>query len=278
MNQVPYYQPLDSLNSWEGFLADRSASTRSNVSEAAPENATRALYLLNHRHQTYDFARGKAQDHLTAPRRLMSVWEALQQLDELTDLAAPGVSQQQHAFQTAEAIRADGHPDWLVLVGLIHDLGKILCTFGEPQWAVVGNSFPLGCRFAREVVCSEYFRLNPDEQNSAYQTPLGIYTAGCGLKNVQFSWGHGEYLYRLVRPYLPEAALYVIRYHSFFAAHRHGAYTYLMDAHDREMLPWLRMFAGYDTAAASPQPLNVNQVRPYYDQLVAKYLPQQLAL
>ena len=37
---------------------------------------------------------------------------------------------------------------WFVLVGLIHDLGKVLCLFGEPQWAVVGDTFPVGCAFS----------------------------------------------------------------------------------------------------------------------------------
>lgn len=39
-----------------------------------------------------------------------------------------------HAYQTAERIR-ELHPDkdWFHLTGLIHDLGKILATFGEPQ-------------------------------------------------------------------------------------------------------------------------------------------------
>jgi inositol oxygenase len=42
------------------------------------------------------------------------------------------------SLQTAETIREDGHPDWFVLTGFIHDMGKVLCLFGEPQWAVVG--------------------------------------------------------------------------------------------------------------------------------------------
>ena len=43
--------------------------------------------------------------------------------------------------------RAD-HPDddWFHLVGLIHDLGKVMAFFGEPQWAVVGDTFPVGCK------------------------------------------------------------------------------------------------------------------------------------
>lgn len=40
--------------------------------------------------------------------------------------------------------------DWFHLTGFIHDLGKLLLLpkfGGLPQWAVVGDTFPVGCRF-----------------------------------------------------------------------------------------------------------------------------------
>lgn len=41
-----------------------------------------------------------------------------------------------HAYQTAEKIR-EQHPspadEWLVFVGFVHDLGKIMGVWGEPQ-------------------------------------------------------------------------------------------------------------------------------------------------
>ena len=80
----------------------------------------------------------------------MGIWQAMQLLEELIDDSDPDtdLSQIQHALQTAEAIRRDGHPDWFILTGLIHELGKVLCLFDEPQWAVVGDAFPVGCRFS----------------------------------------------------------------------------------------------------------------------------------
>ena len=44
---------------------------------------------------------------------------------------------------------------WLILTGLIHDLGKILALKGEPQWAVVGDTFITGCQPASHVVFGE---------------------------------------------------------------------------------------------------------------------------
>ena len=55
--------------------------------------------------------------------------EALEMLNELVDESDPDIDLPNiiHAFQTAEQIRAK-HPDkeWFHLVGLIHDLGKVL--------------------------------------------------------------------------------------------------------------------------------------------------------
>src|SRR5690606_32221338 len=130
--------------------------------------------------------------------------EAFDYLNTLVDDSDPDIdlSQLQHLLRPAEAIRADGHPDGFVLPGLAHHLGKILCLFGEPQWPVVGDTFPVGCRYSDKIVYYEFFRDNPDSQVSEYQTPTGIYEEGCGLDNVLMSWGHDEYLYHIMKDYL----------------------------------------------------------------------------
>ena len=94
----------------------------------------------------------------------MGIWEAMEFLNTLVDDSDPdtNLTQIEHLMQTAEAIRADGHPRWFILTGLIHDLGKILCLFGEPQWAVVGDTFPVGCRYSDKIVFPEFFADNPD--------------------------------------------------------------------------------------------------------------------
>ena len=129
----------------------------------------------------------------------MTVWEAIEFLNELIDDSDPDIElpQIEHILQTAEAIRKDGHPRWFILTGLIHDLGKILCLFGEEQWAVVGDTFPLGCKFSEKIQFHDFFSNNPDSDNPIYSTKLGIYEEGCGLSNVTMSWGHDEYLYHV---------------------------------------------------------------------------------
>ena len=179
-------------------------------------------------------------------------------------------------MQTAETIRADGHEDWFVLTGLIHDLGKVLCLFGEPQWAVVGDTFPVGCAFSDRIVYPEFFGDNPDRGDPRLQSPCGIYSEGCGLDDVHLSWGHDEYLYHVVKDYLPEPALYMIRYHSFYAWHREGEYGHLLDEHDRRMLGWVQKFNPYDLYSKSPERPDWAKLRPYYTAVIDKYLPGKL--
>jgi len=240
----------------------------------------RNFYRNNHQHQTLDFVRAKKAQWLGFTQREMTPWAALEFLNTLVDESDPDIELPQisHLLQTAEAIRADGHPDWFVLTGFIHDLGKVLCLFGEPQWAVVGDTFPVGCRFSDRIVYPEYFALNPDSADARYNTENGIYTPGCGLDAVHMSWGHDEYLYQIMKPYLPLPALYMIRYHSFYAWHREGEYGHLTDAQDAAHLEWVRKFNPYDLYSKNDRPPVLAELKPYYDELMAKYLPARLRL
>ena len=246
--------------------------------ESTARASVREFYRLNHRHQTYAFGQAKRQEYLTLSRRKMGIWEAAEYLNTLVDDSDPDteLSQLEHLLQTAEQIRADGHPRWFVLVGLIHDLGKVLCLWGEPQWAVVGDTFPTGCAFSEKVVFPEFFADNPDRHDPRYQSRLGIYNEHCGLSQVQMSWGHDEYLYHVCREYLPIEALYMIRYHSFYAWHREGAYEHLTDEQDRAMLSWVQKFNPYDLYTKSHQRPDVARLRPYYVELIAEYFPAEI--
>jgi inositol oxygenase len=277
-------QPLANLDEWDDFVKDRYTPAPAKAKEefrnyrAEARPSVREFYRLNHRHQDLEFALAKKREYLPLRKRTMSVWEAMEFLNTLVDDSDPDtdLSQIEHLLQTAESIRADGHPRWFILTGLIHDLGKILCLFGEPQWAVVGDTFPVGCAFSDAVVFSEFFADNPDSRVPAYQTPCGIYEEGCGLDKVHLSWGHDEYLYQVVKDRMPEEALYMIRYHSFYAAHREGAYAHLMNDHDRELFAWVRAFNPYDLYSKSPVRPDVARLRPYYKDLIAEYLPGPL--
>jgi inositol oxygenase len=276
--------PLRRLDDWEDFVeqrypvpAQKAREDYRNYDHPA-RDTVRDFYRLNHCNQTYDFVRQKKQEFLRLGRRRMTVLQALDFLDTLVDDSDPdtALSQREHLLQSAEAIRADGHEDWFVLTGLIHDLGKVLCLFGEPQWAVVGDTFPVGCAFSDRIVYPEFFADNPDRGDPRLQSPCGVYEPGCGLKNVQLSWGHDEYLYHVVKDRLPQPALYMIRFHSFYAWHREGEYGHLLDEHDRRMLPWVQKFNPYDLYSKSPVRPDWDSLRPYYVALIDKYLPGEL--
>jgi inositol oxygenase len=276
--------PWRVIQQWEDFIEQevypaphKSQQNYRNYDEGVREGV-RDFYRTNHRFQTLEFVREQRAKYLPLHTRRMSVMGALEFLNTLVDDSDPDIEldQLQHLLQTSESIRADGHPDWFVLTGLLHDLGKLLCLFGEPQWAVVGDTFPVGCAYSDRIVYSEYFEDNPDYRESRYQTKLGIYAAGCGLRKVLMSWGHDEYLYHVLQPYLPEPALYMIRFHSFYAWHREGQYEYLCDDHDREMLPWVQAFNPYDLYSKSPSPPDWQELQPFYTELIQKYLPAEL--
>lgn len=280
--------PLASLDEWEDDLLARypdpdsiaQAKTKEEFRnyDAPARDTVKEFYRLNHQYQTYDFVMEKERDFLKFDKKEMPVWAAFDYLNTLVDDSDPDIEldQMQHLLQTSEAIRADGHPDWFVLTGLLHDMGKVLCLFGEPQWAVVGDTFPVGCAHSDKIVYPEFFEANPDTKNPHYNTKYGIYEPNCGLRNVHMSWGHDEYLYQMTKNNLPESALYMIRYHSFYAQHRENAYDHLMDDHDREYFKWVKLFNPYDLYSKAPTPPNWQELRPYYEDLVAKYLPTTL--
>ena len=276
-------EPLEGLEQWDDFVGGRYDPGRKQedfrkFDDSAPAGV-REFYRLNHTLQTREFVLAKKRRYGAKQRGEMGIWEALDYLNTLVDASDPDtdLSQIEHCLQTAEAIRRDGHPRWMVLAGLLHDLGKVLRLYGEPQWAVVGDTFPVGCAWSDKIVFPEFFRDNPDAKTPEYQTRLGVYSEGCGLDRVDLSWGHDEYLYQVVKDYLPDEALYMIRYHSFYPAHRERAYEYLMDAKDRSMFEWVRKFNPYDLYSKSAVRPKLADVKPYYDGLVAEYFPQRIA-
>jgi inositol oxygenase len=246
---------------------------------AGARPGVRDLYRANHEGQTLDFVRGRREAYLPLRRGRMGVWEALDRLAEVVDESDPDLeaaTQLDHALQTAEALRAGGAPRWLVLTGFVHDLGKVLCLWDEPQWAVVGDTFPVGCAFDPRVEHADLFAGNPDTRDPRLSTPEGIYRPGCGLDHVLMSWGHDEYLYHVLRPYLPQPALAIVRYHSFYAWHQEGAYGHLTDAGDAQKLAWVQRFNRYDLYSKRDESVSIDRLRPYYESLLREFLPDTL--
>lgn len=246
--------------------------------DAEPTGYVREFYRKNHANQTVDFVRQKKAEYLTLNRERMTVWQMMDYLNDIVDESDPDTTftQTDHALQTAEAARHANQPRWMVATGLVHDLGKVLCKFGEPQWAVVGDTNPVGCRFSPKIVHSEFFELNPDSTHPIFSTETGMYEPGCGLQNIEMSWGHDEYLFHVIKDRLPVEAQYMIRYHSFYSWHREGEYDWMCNEQDRAMLKWVRAFNRYDLYSKGDERPNLDELRPYYEELTKEFFPEPL--
>lgn len=78
-----------------------------------------------------------------------------------------------------------------------------------------------------------------------FSTKNGMYEPNCGLEQLTMSWGHDEYLYRVLKhngSTLPEQALHMIRYHSFYPWHSGGDYHHLTNEKDEQTKQWVLMF------------------------------------
>jgi len=233
----------------------------------------------------YDFTDGKF-------RRKMTIMEAFQELENYVDASDPDLDLPNllHLLQTAEGIRRAGHPDWLQLTGLLHDMGKIMFLWGTgedgqdgynptgKQWALGGDTFVVGCEIPEDVVVfPEFNKLNPDMNDSRYNTKNGMYEEHCGLDNLKFAWGHDEYMYRMLVANdckIPRAGLDMIRYHSAYPMHDKGAYKHLLRPEDEERLEWIRLFNKFDLYTKDENNdlrTSIDELLDYYTNLLDKY-------
>jgi inositol oxygenase len=76
------------------------------------------------------------------------------------------------------------------VTALLHDLGKNLYLWGcdeegtgqGAQFALVGDTFVVGCRLPEGCVYPEFNCLNPDMSDPRYNTEMGVYQEGCGIE------------------------------------------------------------------------------------------------
>jgi len=273
-------QQQEGWDSASRFDTEKDKSKFRQYTEAC--DRVKNFYLEQHTKQTVAYNLKARHAFRFQKRDEMTIWEAIEKLNTLIDESDPDteLSQIQHLLQSAEAIRRDGKPRWMQLTGLIHDLGKLLYFYGsEGQWDVVGDTFPVGCAFdEKSIIYPGSFSLNPDTKDPVYSSKYGIYSPGCGLDNVMLSWGHDEYLYHVVKDQslLPDEALAMIRYHSFYPWHKEGGYREFMNEHDETMLEAVRAFNPYDLYSKSDGLPDVEELKPYYLELIDEFFPQKV--
>jgi hypothetical protein len=165
------------------------------------------------------------------------VWELIERLGSCvdpTDERLYGASQQLHVLQILDAMESDGNATpSMILVALVHDLGKVLLLTGEDP---------------ANVVC----------MNSA----VGEYEHEIGLDNVVIQWNHDEFAYERLKGLIPDDLAWLVRYHSV----RIDELRTLMDPVDLERTERLLVpFAHYDHATKSPFHLPARALATYRD-------------
>lgn len=256
-----------------------------NYDQSDTTAAVREHYKKMRQNQTYDYVRRMKKKYLTYDTP-MNLWDAFIKLNDLIDVSDPDLDLPniQHLAQSAEAIRQDNRPDWMQLVGLIHDLGKMMYIKGSDedgtsqaeQWGLVGDIFVVGAALPDTLVYPEFNDLNPDMEDPRYNTTNGIYPEKCGLDQLELAWGHDEYLYQVLKHHkgnkLPEEGMVMIRYHSFYPWHTGGSYTSLMAEGDEQYLEWIRDFNQYDLYSKSQTIYDLEEIKAYYAPIARKYL------
>ena len=228
----------------------------------AGEGVVYRHYEAMRKNQTLEYVERMERKWLAFTHGTFTLQEAFEKLGGYIDSSDPDASfpNIEHGFQTAEAIRRDGLPDWFQLVGLIHDLGKLMFLWGapedgqsgsseSPQWGLGGDTWVVGCRIPDTVVYPFLNKTNPDMKDSRLNSPLGIYKKNCGLNCLKFTFGHDEYLYRVLKDShcsIPEEGLQTIRLHSCYPLHQHFAYERFFAPGDRQTVDWVRKFNRYD--------------------------------
>ena len=256
------------------------------------------FYREMHKNQTFDFAKQMREKYSNLSKLnnvKMSISNALQQLDNFVDPSDPDLIDEAnliHAYQTAERIRKT-HPlnTDLQITGLIHDLGKILFAFNEPEWAIVGDTYVLGCKFPESIVYFDTLKENPEfprynmghdiESQTQMTNNLGIYEEKCGLDNLVLSFGHDEYLYQVLQQNsthnLPKQYMDIIRYHSFYPWHSSNSYRYFMNEQDYLTLENVNNFNKFDLYSKEDTDIVISdEIKQYYDELLREYFPHDL--
>ncbi len=240
------------------------------------------LYKNIYSNQTIEFVKSKIEQYSSLNNGQMTMNEVLSLMDVFIDPSDPDTELPNsiHAYQTAEKIRKI-YPknEELQICGLIHDLGKILYKFNEPDWAVVGDTFVVGCEYSKKMVYYDLIKENPDFNNPKYNTKYGIYEQKCGIENLLLSFGHDQYLYNVLQKnthHLSKKYQDLIRFHSFYPWHTYKEYQHFMKDTDYVILKDVQEFNLYDLYSKKDLFILTDTIKEYYSNLLDKYFPNKL--
>jgi hypothetical protein len=220
----------------------------------APGNVLAQQYALRaqaiesrHNAQTPDHVAALRDKYAAPVFGSVSPWSLIEMLGQCidpTDKGLYGASQQLHVLQIIDAMEAESAAsDEMLLVALVHDLGKVLLLTGEAP---------------ENVVC--------------FNRPVKVGAPDCGLDRCVFQWNHDEWAWSRLKGYLPDELGWLVRYHSMLP----GSCVQYMDARDLDYCRRLfKPFSRYDQGTKSP--FNVPSRRiGRYRALVERALPSKM--
>ncbi len=240
------------------------------------------LYREMYANQTLGYVLTQKKCFASLHNAKMTMKQALERLDSYVDPSDPDFDEGNafHAYQTSESIRKQYPNDKeLQLVGLIHDIGKVLYAFGVPNWSVVGDTYVVGCKIPKSVVYSEETTHNPEYHK---YDEFGIYAEGCGIDKLHLTYGHDEYMFQVLYQNSGSHKLSprywnIIRYHSFYPWHTQNEYQMFMNPDDYKTLEDVKMFNHFDLYSKADEEFRVTRaIKDYYEGLLNEYFPEPL--
>jgi len=199
--------------------------------------------------QTRETVKRLKAKYETAVFGKVRVWDLVEKLGMCIDPSDDSLmltSQYVHVQQILEAMERDRVEDRdLILITLLHDLGKVMLLTSEVPEHIAG-----------------------------YTAPIGEFPRGAGLDNVVFQFGHDEMLYSRLKGHVPDHIAWAVRYHSS----TFGAMEPYMNERDRTYYErCLSKFQPYDQGSKSHTRLpRVDMAK--YRALIEEMFPQPILL
>jgi len=240
-------------------------------------------YELQRKHHTPSFIKKMKEKYERIYAVNYTLSQIMKLIDKFEDLSDPDLNlpNSHHALQTAYSVRLEDEPDWMIVVGLIHDFGKILAFLNPSkedgtslctQWSLVGDTFISGLPIPKSVPYPDLF--HPLESIE--------YPKKCGLEKVNISWGHDEYLYQVLQRMvnhktclLPPEALFIIRYHSLYPWHSYNEYLEIENETDISYKHLVQRFNKYDLYSKIEDPMKWEDYSHCFQPLFNKYFPKR---
>ncbi|OQS00593.1 inositol oxygenase [Thraustotheca clavata] len=241
---------------------------------------------LMRKYQTKIFSENQLSKYGSLDHAHLTIEEACKTLMQLNGESGQRSNSRvlQYMLYDAEAIRMEGHPDWMQLIAFLRGLGMIFLLWTDQdnvmlrsisfeQWLSYTITWVTGIHIPDEI---DHASLN--ELNADHTAPKDPYEAGKGMSQVVMPWTPEEYLYHVLKgnaTSLPEDALLMLRFFSCEVWYKHHCYSDLTSPSDMDVQD---MVHGVQLGRKAPSTdelldTNVEELLPYYISLCEKYLP-----